>query len=175
LKIHTEYGIVEPINYDKYLLEYGGMRSSNNIKFTIPNLASENVFLLGKFSLKFNNIYYNSVSNSNCELSGMLNFIEILKRDFIKIKFILNTQQHDFDMIQFINLYVYKNSFINKNSRIKNNILEENPELERNEEKILNENFLKQNKIYPINEIITFNLNKFHLNDEIIVKDFLIY
>jgi len=150
-KILTELGTVEPMSYDRYLIEYGGMKLTNSVKYTIPSLPSGVAFLIGKFSLRFNN---NVGTNSNSTINNMANFINHLNRDLIRIKFILNSQE--LNLIPFMNLYLTKNM-------PQTNSIEGNGDNRSN--RIFNEN-----KIVPINNIINLNLNDYEINDELIVN-----
>ncbi len=161
IKISTESGFIEAMSYDTYLCEFGSMKNSASVKFTVPSVEAGAAFLVGKFSVKFNNVYFNNTTNSNSHFSTMADLYEHFKKDLIKIKFIVNSQE--VNLIQFLNFYIFKSKNINENN---NSINDSNSSNKRN----LQEKFFNDNQIVPINEIININPNEYELNDEIIVN-----
>lgn len=161
IKICTESGFVEPMSYDRYLSEFGGMKNSASVKFMVPCLLAGTAFVIGKFSVKFNNAYFNNITNSNALFSEMANFIEFVKKDLIRIKF--NVSSQEVNLIQFLNLYIFNK----KQQHERNTNLNHD-----NDNNNLKKEFFSENKIVPINEIIKINLNEYELNDEIIVNLF---
>ena len=77
------------MSYDKFLVNYMGLKSVNNFKFIIKNLEGDLPFLVAKFSMKF----LENLNNNNS-----------FKKNNIKLKFIINT--HDCYLIQFFDLYM---------------------------------------------------------------------
>lgn len=159
IKIFSESGSIEPMSYDKYLTQFGGMKSLNSSKILIPNLECNSTILLGKFLLKFNNMSSSPVEN----FGNMKALIKHLKRDSIRIKFVIDFP--DIYLRKFIKLYLHKTNNKDKSNEGPNNI--DDPIHKK-------QKYFSKHKVVPINNIVTLNLNDFEIDNEIIVS-FLFY
>lgn len=97
LKILTQMGSVETMSYDKYLMNYGGMKLIKNLTTNLPHSESNMKFLAAKFLLKFAN-------PENCE--SMEEFKENLRKNFFEIK--VNINCSDNFLTQFFSLVLSK-------------------------------------------------------------------
>jgi len=146
------------MSYDKYLMTYAGIKSIKNLSIPLPNYEANTKYLTSKFLLKF-------LNPANCK--NMEALIDNLKKNFLEIK--INLTSSDQFLPQFFTLIISK---INKeNSNLNSNNLS-NSNSTFNSSSFLNK---IEDKVFPLNEIIYLNLNKYDLNDQFIVKFFNIF
>jgi hypothetical protein len=86
LKISTNYGTIENLSYEKYLINYGDMNLVSNIRIPLPFLTENSNYLLAKFCLKLN---------------------KKIILNYLKVKFNVTFAQ-DYFITQYVDLYIQR-------------------------------------------------------------------